>query len=381
MHPSNLSTPTSVQDLDPKPLQNLPHDLIGEILSRLPVKSLLRFRCVSKSWLSLISSRQFIQTHLIISSNEDAYTNHSLIFSSGYSSFNLKWSALQSALNASPLQTTDFNCPMKYSPKSVTAIMGSCNGLVCIGIDNRNLYLWNPSIRKFNKLPDSGFKYISFVLFGFGYDKLNDDYKVIGIGNTEVKLYSWKTNSWKIIEGYNYARPLPQQCAFVDGKLHFIVNTYLDIEDSYLPKIVSFDLANEAFGEVGIPNQDFSERSLGVLGGCLSHLNFILEYNGVDVWIMKEYGVRESWIKEDFVPFSYMPFGFLHCTPVFSSKNGKILLKLGRDLMLYNSKSRSVLKYSEIQTKGCDIKIDISWDCDSGGDIYVKVGRVSVTMK
>src|ERR1044072_4289426 len=41
----------------------LPHDLIVDILVRLPVKSLLRFKSVCKPWLSLISHPQFAKSH------------------------------------------------------------------------------------------------------------------------------------------------------------------------------------------------------------------------------------------------------------------------------------------------------------------------------
>lgn len=37
---------------------NIPLDLTVEILKKLPAKSLLRFQCVSKQWLSIISSRR-----------------------------------------------------------------------------------------------------------------------------------------------------------------------------------------------------------------------------------------------------------------------------------------------------------------------------------
>ena len=48
----------------------LPEDVIVDILARLPVKSLKRFRCVSLSWRSLIHSPQFISSHFSFSKNK-----------------------------------------------------------------------------------------------------------------------------------------------------------------------------------------------------------------------------------------------------------------------------------------------------------------------
>lgn len=45
-------------------LASLPDDLILEILSRLPAKSVVRFKCVCKGWLVMISSRRFADVHL-----------------------------------------------------------------------------------------------------------------------------------------------------------------------------------------------------------------------------------------------------------------------------------------------------------------------------
>ncbi|KAL5769480.1 hypothetical protein ACOSP7_013634 [Xanthoceras sorbifolium] len=42
----------------------LPDDMIIEILSILPVKSLIRFRCISKSWYALVRSSSFISKYL-----------------------------------------------------------------------------------------------------------------------------------------------------------------------------------------------------------------------------------------------------------------------------------------------------------------------------
>uniref|UniRef100_A0A1S4B203 F-box/kelch-repeat protein At3g06240-like n=1 Tax=Nicotiana tabacum TaxID=4097 RepID=A0A1S4B203_TOBAC len=113
----------------------IPIELITEILSRLPVKSLLRFRCVSKYWLSLISSPEFAYTHLGIAAN---------------------------------------SYPVK-KPRGYVRIVGSVNGLVCLVIEEKYFLLWNPSIRKFKKLPDP--RGGDYIMYGFGYDEFHDDYK------------------------------------------------------------------------------------------------------------------------------------------------------------------------------------------------------------
>ncbi|KAL6203099.1 hypothetical protein ACLB2K_026802 [Fragaria x ananassa] len=55
-------------------LQGLPDEVIFfHILPRLPAKSLMRFRCVCKSWSSLTRNPLFITTHRNFNRNERTY--------------------------------------------------------------------------------------------------------------------------------------------------------------------------------------------------------------------------------------------------------------------------------------------------------------------
>ncbi|KAL0000873.1 hypothetical protein SO802_014654 [Lithocarpus litseifolius] len=45
-------------------VKELPEDILVDILMTLPIKSLVRFKCVCNSWLSLITYPRFVRRHL-----------------------------------------------------------------------------------------------------------------------------------------------------------------------------------------------------------------------------------------------------------------------------------------------------------------------------
>ncbi|KAL3507417.1 hypothetical protein ACH5RR_032799 [Cinchona calisaya] len=328
--------------------------LIAQILLELPVRSPLKFRCVSKSWLSLISSPQFIESHLVKSSNKDKYTYHKLLSCVlNVSTYDLKSGALQSALNEQSLMATDHvflqmdyaGDPLKQ--KSII-LVGSCNGLVCIEID-KDVILWNPSTRKTKTLPPLG---RHARLYGFVYDTLKDDYIVIGILKTKVKLYKRKIDSWRSIKDNYHYSSYHQSSYLANGNVHWIATLY----DVWHWKIVCLDLANETFGEVEWPTKSGSrDWTLGVVGGCLSLFNYTIK-TSVDIWIMMEYGVRESWTKVGSVPFSNPRTNFFFSAPVFLSEDGEIMLKFKSRFVLYNPQNNSIRKIIQSGNVRADLK-------------------------
>jgi hypothetical protein len=63
---------------------DLPPEIIHGIISRLPVKPLCRFKCVSKPWRSLISDPDFISKYSKAVENKDVFfQRRRLVFSFG----------------------------------------------------------------------------------------------------------------------------------------------------------------------------------------------------------------------------------------------------------------------------------------------------------
>ncbi|KAK1377882.1 hypothetical protein POM88_024626 [Heracleum sosnowskyi] len=89
--------------------------------------------------------------------------------------------------------------------------LGSCNGLVALWKAAKldevedEIFLWNPTTREIKKIPKASNILIPRVLvqnclLGFGYDHVNDDYKVMRTcrypDRIVVSVYSLKNNSW-----------------------------------------------------------------------------------------------------------------------------------------------------------------------------------------
>ncbi|GJY79157.1 F-box associated domain containing protein [Tanacetum coccineum] len=81
-----------------------------------------------------------------------------------------------------------------------------------------------------------------------------------------------------------------------DGHVHWIVR-----DENCPEKICAFNFDNETFKLFPSPPFDaakehsISLRSMGVLNGCLSQCDST--YNDVTIWVMNEYGIKNSWYK------------------------------------------------------------------------------------
>ncbi|KAK9078956.1 hypothetical protein SSX86_000625 [Deinandra increscens subsp. villosa] len=336
------------------PEQHVPRllqEIVVEILSRLPVESLLRCRSVCKLWYSLISDPHFVKSHLSLSTCNTRYAHHRLIFST-LPKINLKSCSLYDVLyhnSAHALLELDY--PLKHPRKSVW-IVGSCNGLVCIAIQEDTLFIWNPSTRKSNRLPNcarSKSQPGCYVLYGFGYQELADDYKLVEIAcifkdrakyDTLVKIYSLKKGNWHKIAAFPHGIPLDDSGKFSNGALHWAASK--DFGSTYSWMIVSLDLAKETYGEILQPVYDEGDKdlTLGALEECLCVL---CNYRGIraELWVMKVYGVKDSWTKLVSIPYFTDPGRDQFSVPFCISNDGKMLLQFGSKLIVYDSKNSS----------------------------------------
>ncbi|KAH6804187.1 hypothetical protein C2S51_032434 [Perilla frutescens var. frutescens] len=240
-----------------------------------------------------------------------------------------------------------FDCPFVESDDFIW-LVGSCNGLVCVSLSPAIIILWNPTIRKSKLTPDSGtdtdFENCG-ITYAFGYDELHDDYKVVeifraeretGAHEIEVKVYSMRTNYWKIVSNWPGGLAFGGPGKFLNGIIHWSV---CDRDRAVSSFIVSHDLATDTFIELPLPVFDDNDVRVEVhiLGGCLAAL---CEHNvHMDVWVMKEYGKRESWTKVVRVPFflDFRDHEFFRPSPLFLSSDGKILFNYGSTIRIYDS--------------------------------------------
>ncbi|KAL8031461.1 hypothetical protein ABFX02_13G026600 [Erythranthe guttata] len=292
----------------------VPTDLLIEILVKLPVKSLIRFAAVSKSWRSIITSAAFMASHLSKGKNH----THTLIHTEGKNSL-VKFTADGPFAVDSP---SKLEFPY-YKPHSIyLRIVDSCDGLVCLSNKSFMIFpqsrgvIWNPSVRNHVVLPDPTINpkdaYISVL--GFGVDAGRTHHKVVrflycrnaaGIYTTRVEIFSLKTWSWRmLIGGVDLtlgAYPSLLRQVFLNGVVHWLIEEKPIGDNSFRRSyILAFDVGDEVFGEVMLPEWEaggsgFAKLSIFLINESLGVVKSTGE--SCDVWVMKEYCVRESWTK------------------------------------------------------------------------------------
>ncbi|XP_057500438.1 F-box protein At3g07870-like [Actinidia eriantha] len=234
------------------------------------------------------------------------------------------------------------------------ALVGSCNGLLCLRSDLRPLplyYICNPVLGELVVLPP-----LTFLVnySGFGFCPKTKKYKVVcficlsctdpmtNVLSTKavVEICTLGTESWRRIGDAPCPLPGGSFDSFLNGNLHWLTNSV-----SASNWICSFDFETELFRSVPSPTHfdpvyvhKISWINVGVLGGQLC-LCYIIGDAEFDVWVMKDYGVQSSWTREFVIDIKF------YCGLNVDNLNHPIRFLNNGDL-LFISDSKSIVSYS-----------------------------------
>ncbi|XP_058225939.1 F-box protein At3g07870-like [Rhododendron vialii] len=328
-----------------RPLTEFPAGISLNILVRLSVKRILICKRVCKTWRTIVSSPEFAKLHFargeafpLVRSAAPSRVSRTLYLveppehCSGFDDGPIKMK-LDTKLKI-PVYDEETVIEMDPPPKSGVKlraehhelkIANSCNGLLCLceptldfpfEVWRNPIAVCNPITSEYINLPDPiewdrDTKRSLSIHCGLGFSPKMNQYKVIRF---REPLISWErescsmteihtlgTGSWKRVRNvpsslyYNNGSP-----TYLNGSLHWIYT-----EENGSNSIVSFNFDIEKFQSVPPPpfklwkidKEMTGEWVLGVLGGCLC----VCDGSGFEklkIWVMKEYGVQESWSKE-----------------------------------------------------------------------------------
>lgn len=279
----------------------MPEEVVEEILLRLPADSLVRFKCVCKSWYALINDPSFVHKHLIRLKIENSKSSSSISlflsrnrqelsldeifdFEEGEESW---WFGHRDQVlslitirndgdhNGDRLSCTieELDLPLIPNPENVNRSSRIFNGFHCNGIiflaDEREktFVLCNPTLKELEFVPLPP----DFCNFrprgcGFGYDCRANEYKYVRLlrccDNREVSkvskahVYTLGTNSWREIE---IDIPIKHWSDRRKGVYCKGVYYWWNAPGFYIMcTILSFDMCKEKFKSIPIPSVQLS---------------------------------------------------------------------------------------------------------------------------
>lgn len=245
-------------------------EIVVEIMSWLPPESLIRFKCVSKSWNALINglmanptfvfkhlhnikTNNFSPAFLIVGSlflEEDLGSNIKEVLSL-LSLFNhdVDNNHIHSVIEDLP------HLPLKRNMSFLTTY--HCDGIICQLGNDRTMILWNPALLEVKSLPkrciDSPWESLGM---GFGYDSRAHDYKIVSIAScrrhlgldplSRAEVYTLHTDCWREIRMPLLCSSSMHRKVYANGVCYWLVQN----EDI----ILSFDMTDELFATIPLPD-------------------------------------------------------------------------------------------------------------------------------
>ncbi|GLT33900.1 hypothetical protein SLA2020_084530 [Shorea laevis] len=355
----NLADDPSSREMVQIDLHLLPREILLDILSRLPITSLIHFKTTSHAGYDLIADPRLPPMFR----NRLSNSNACLIL------FNYNILAIPPCQLYFVDSEDGSGRVTKIDPphhSEVNNLVGSCNGLLCLSLiggssESHSLLIYNPFVGEAVRVPPANRFSNQSEVFGFGFHPRTGEFKVLRTvwypsldvyevdDESMVQVFTVGTTEWR-----KKGAPPPQLRdeppeALVEGSLHWVTDVGMG-GAGVIFGIISFELADEVFEEIRHPPcQRFESRhyTLSVLNGCLSAATLVDDLH-FDIWVMMQYRVKESWVKQ----FSFdpnFPGGRPSCLTIFSTvicvlKNGEILLQ-------NEDKDSSLVSYDPVENR------------------------------
>ncbi|KAL3653756.1 hypothetical protein CASFOL_003437 [Castilleja foliolosa] len=303
---------------------DLPRDITIEIFSRLPVKSLGRFKCLSTSFYSLICNDPlFRKKHLY---HQSRFKKVVLVPDHHYIAAGPKIIIPYAFLSLSPdaegHDKSFFYIPArKGDSTNGLCFHNCCDGVFCIGMSGGDVLLWNPTIGRTRVFGGCQSQYPNprWIGYSLAHDPRSDVYKLLGISiydHNTYKLYFYSIGKvmWMYIEessACDYVK-YDGNTTIVNGAFHWLGSK----EEHFLMPhvVVSLDISDETYGTLALPKAIRDNNSTAPL---------LFEFKGKlcvftqhtsnpcrELWVMNEYGDADSMMKMFSISFDDVPRKF-----------------------------------------------------------------------
>ncbi|CAA7045702.1 unnamed protein product [Microthlaspi erraticum] len=322
-------------------------DVVEGLLLRLPLKSLGRFKSVSKEWKSILESKRFVELHqkprkILTVHNCDCGVSPRLLpesrFEAGEEFVSLHCDATKPSL--------------------------SCEGLLCIP-ETECVHVLNPSTgqlwrfpspsllgprlnRRFRKRTWSTY-FPGCCAMGFGRDNVNGSYKVVRIFDYPdyCDILDVNTGEWKkLCKSRRYKVDVGRKSASVNGTIYWLRITRDGVDaDRVYYTILALDLHTEKFHDVqrrGLPEGIMFEAQIVNLGDRLAiampQSSIVQDKHEWELKIWSMSAEEETWSKTHSISLASLGMNkSISFTPLTLSKEGNVVF--------YAHKKKRLFKY------------------------------------
>ncbi|XP_027152361.1 putative F-box protein At1g19160 [Coffea eugenioides] len=387
----------------------IPKDILIQIFEKLPVESLLRFKCVSKVWYNMIEDQEFVDgfrvrahnrgTNLLVrksrfQKNTDEENNTGVNHSQVYTFF-----LVDSEGKSVPLAFPDILRETSFR------LHQPVEGLLCC-----NNIIWNPTTRKFidlpprNQMPDAWkisekmgttrgyYGWNIWSEYFLGFDVSTKKHKVLSIchvrlvkppiackkGDYDAHVYAevltLGTNCWKKIsidisleQDLCESFEVKSSCS-INGVIYSIITVpcKLSIMSTYMGGcILAFDISREKLRLLPFPEENVYVETVaypGELGGRFA----LMEVLDQKIWILEEVFEGGRWTSVDLSlpkrwcdPHEYERGFNVYPMGMGSDQDGEILFRVseiclktrrdfGATIFSYNMESKDMRKITEL---------------------------------